>query len=58
MNPYSVFKGAAAVVAALVVALAMTACKGRTMENMVPDGDTVEVMPDTITPDSVAAPQL
>ena len=28
--------------------LSLTACKGRTMENMTPDGDTVEVTPDII----------
>lgn len=30
-------------------ALAATACKGRTMENMEPTGDTVEVVIDTPT---------
>lgn len=48
-----------------VLALAATGCKGRTMENMVPAGDTVEVdAPDvraaaaadvTVTSDSLTA---
>lgn len=42
--------GAAACAAALVIAF--TGCKGRTMENMQPTGDTVEVVPDTIPADT------
>ena len=40
-------KGAAVLTAALML-LALPSCKGRTMENMTPTGDTVEVVPDTI----------
>lgn len=43
--------GAAVLTAAL--AIFMSGCKGRTMNNMVPSGDTVEVVPDTIPQDSL-----
>jgi hypothetical protein len=45
-------KGAAVLTAALML-LALPSCKGRTMENMTPTGDTVEVVPDTIPADSI-----
>lgn len=37
-------------------ALAATACKGRTMENMEPTGDTVEVVIDTTAEAPVELP--
>ncbi|MDD6228377.1 MAG: hypothetical protein PUA94_05035 [Bacteroidales bacterium] len=43
-------KGTAALAAVLVCVL-LTSCKGRTMENMTPAGDTVEVVPDTMPAD-------
>lgn len=53
----------AAVMTALLAVSVLTGCKGRTMENMTPDGDTVEVTPDTISnnitntiADTVSAP--
>ncbi len=49
----------AAVMTALLAVSVLSGCKGRTMENMTPDGDTVEVTPDTITDtiiDTVSAP--
>ena len=45
-------KGAAVLTAALTL-LALPSCKGRTMENMTPTGDTVEVVPDAIPADSI-----
>lgn len=52
--------GAVAVVTALAICFGTSSCKGRTMENMEPTGDTVEVIPDTLSapfaiekPDSV-----
>lgn len=33
----------------LIAACMISSCKGRTMNNMVPLGDTVEVIPDTLT---------
>ena len=38
---FSNFAAAIAFVAALLL---LSACKGRTVENMVPDGDTIEVV--------------
>lgn len=34
-----------------LVLISLTGCKGRTMENMTPTGDTVEIVPDTIAAD-------
>lgn len=40
--------GVAALAVILAISLSVTSCKGRTMDNMVPSGDTVEVVPDTL----------
>ena len=48
--------GRTALFAALLSAFLLGACKGRTMENMTPTGDTVEVTPDTIS--APAAPAV
>ena len=45
-------KGAAVLTAPLMI-LALPSGKGRTIENMTPTGDTVEVVPDTIPADSI-----
>lgn len=50
MKRTSTFTGAA-VLAALALSL-LTACKGRTMENMQPTGDTVQVDPTVTYSDS------
>lgn len=38
--------------AAALLLLAAASCKGRTMENMQPDGETVDVVIDTVAIDS------
>ena len=43
------------------IVMALTGCKGRTVENMVPTGDTVEVMimqPIEFSDDSISAPGI
>lgn len=50
MTHFSLKPGVMAAAMTLVL-LSLTGCKGRTMENMTPTGDTVEVVPDTIAAD-------
>lgn len=40
-----------AATAAVLAVCSLTGCKGRTMENMAPNGETIEVAPDTIAAD-------
>lgn len=61
MKHYNFKTIAATVVATIVISIALSSCEGRKMSNMVPTGDTVEVVintPDstatnTLTPDSI-----
>lgn len=42
----------------VAITLSLTACKGRTMENMEPLGDTVEVVVNSETPDDPDSGQV
>lgn len=55
MNSNTRLRHKAAGMSALCLLALLTACQGRTKENMVPSGDTVEVVVDTAAGNDVPA---
>lgn len=57
MKKFSYKAAAATYVAATAMLIGMSACKGRTMDNVEPTGETIEVMidnpSDQVSPDSI-----
>lgn len=56
MKSSNLLRPAALCAGAAALLISATSCTGRTDSNMVPDGETVKVVCDTVPPDAGAAP--